>query len=141
MADAAFTQVDPDLAEVLAELREREPIFHTPAFGTTVADLELAMAPDYWEVGASGRCYSRECILRHLATNPPVDAVQSGWQTYDHAVSRLGADTYLFTYTLRQKERLSRRATIWQRALQRWRILYHQGTIVSSEKDDGIPKS
>ena len=40
------------------------------------------------------------------------------------------------TTTLRQFERLTRRLTIWQRSPAGWRILYHQGTIVS---DAGSP--
>jgi len=130
-----FTQVDPDLTQVLEELRRREPIFHTPEFGTSVADFERTMAPEYWEVGASGRRYSRSFILRHLAENPPVDANAAGWQTYDHAVRRLGPDTYLFTYSLHQRERFTRRATIWRSTPAGWQILYHQGTLVENEED------
>lgn len=140
MPHRSFTQTDADLLPALDELCRREPIFHTPAFGTTRADFEQAMAPEYWEVGASGRRYSREFILRHLKQNPPVDAVSAGWQSWDHAIRRLGADTYLLTYTLRQGERLTRRATIWQSTPQGWRILYHQGTIVSAEKDNVAPE-
>ena len=47
--------------------------------------------------------------------------------------------SYLFTYTLRQRERLTRRATIWQSTGDGWRILYHQGTLVSAEEDDVVP--
>jgi hypothetical protein len=135
-----FTRIDPDLADVLEELRRREPIFHTAEFGTTTADFEQAMAPEYWEVSASGRRYSRGFILQHLAKNPPLDAVVAGWHTYDHAVRRLGPDTYLFTYTLRQRERLTRRSTIWRTAPEGWQVLYHQGTIVSVEEDDAFPE-
>jgi len=43
----------------------------------------------------------------------------------------LGPETYLLTYTLLQhKKRLTRRATIWQRTVDGWKIVYHQGTIV-----------
>lgn len=139
MLHSVFTHTAPDLLPVLEELRRREPIFHTSAFGTALAGFERAMAPEYWEVGASGRRYSREFTLRHLHQNPPVDAVSAGWQSWDHALRRLGADTYLFTYTLRQRERLTRRATIWQSTPEGWRILYHQGTIVSLEEDDVAP--
>jgi hypothetical protein len=45
----------------------------------------------------------------------------------------------LFTYTLREADRVTRRATIWQAAPTGWRILYHQGTIVAAEEDDVIP--
>lgn len=136
-----FTHVDPDLVSVMEELRPREPIFHTPEFGTTIADFERTMAPEYWEVTASGRRYSREFILQSLAKNPPVDASSAGWQSYDHAVRRLGPDTYLFTYNLRQRERLTRRATIWRCMPGGWQILYHQGTIISAEEDDTFPES
>jgi hypothetical protein len=132
MADNQFfTHIDAELLPVFEELRRREPIFHTPKFGTTRADFESATAPDYWEVGASGRRYSRDSILRTLEQNPPVDAASAGWQCSDYGLRRLGPDTYLFTYTLRQAERLTRRATIWQGTGEGWRILYHQGTIVS----------
>jgi hypothetical protein len=45
------------------------------------------------------------------------------------------------TYALRQLERLTRRATIWQATSTGWSILYHQGTIVSAEEDDTFPRS
>jgi hypothetical protein len=134
-----FTQTEPDLLPILEELRHREPIFHTPAFETTRSDFERMMAVDYWEVGASGRRYSRDFILEWLSEPPPVDAASAGWQCTDHAVRRLGPDAYLMTYLLRQGERVTRRATIWQSTADGWKILYHQGTIVSAEEDDIAP--
>ena len=134
-----FTRTAPDLLPVLEELRRREPIFHTREFGTTLGELEKATAPEYWEVGASGRRYSRDFILRALDENPPIDAASAGLRSCDHGLRRLGSDTYLFTYTLCQAERLTRRATIWQITPEGWRILYHQGTIVSVEEDDVVP--
>jgi hypothetical protein len=136
-----FTHTDPDLMSVLEELSHREPIFHTREFGATRADFERATAPEYWEASASGRRYSRQFILDELEKHPPVDAESGGWRSEDHAVRRLGSDTYLMTYTLRQRERITRRATIWQRTADCWRILYHQGTIVQAEDDDAYPAS
>jgi hypothetical protein len=140
MADTVvFTQIDPELFPVFEELRCREPIFHTAAFGTTLAGFERVTAPDYWEVGASGRRYSRDFIFRALKQSPPIDAASAGWQSSDYGLRRLSPDTYLFTYTLRQAERVTRRATIWQITAEGWRILYHQGTIVSAGEDDVLP--
>ncbi len=39
-------------------------------------------------------------------------------------------DNYLLTYTLTQEERITRRATLWRRTSNGWKILDHQGTIV-----------
>ena len=89
-----FARIPAELQNVLEELRAREPIFHCPAFPTE-------MAPVYWEVGASGRRYSRDFILRHLEQNPPVDAALAGWACSDFRLIEAGPDTYLLTYTLR----------------------------------------
>ena len=61
--ESLFANVDPDLFPVLNELRNREPIFHTAQFGRTLEDFQRSTAQDFWEVGASGRRYSREFIL------------------------------------------------------------------------------
>jgi hypothetical protein len=137
----AFVKVEPDLLPILDQLRRREPIFHNPVFGSTTADFECSTAPDYWEVGASGRRYSREFILTtaERSLSHFVDAEASGWQTEDFGLRRLGPDTYLLTYTLDQAGRRTRRSTIWQQSAEVWRILYHQGTIISAEEDDAIP--
>jgi hypothetical protein len=131
-----FFTTDPALLPILDELRPLEPIFHTPEFGLEPGDFDRRTAPDYWEVGASGRRYSREFILQMLADAPPVNAATARWRASGHALRQLGPDTYLLTYSLRQGERLTRRSTIWERSPQDWRILFHQGTIVSSDEDD-----
>jgi hypothetical protein len=134
-----FSFTEPDLRPLLDELRPFEPIFHTPAFGMTPADFERRTDPTYWEVGASGRRYSRDFILQALADSPPVDAATARWRASGHALRRLGPDTYLLTYSLRQSERLTRRSTIWQSTPTGWVILFHQGTVVSADEDDAAP--
>jgi len=122
----------PNLLDVLAELSAREPIFHRPEFGTSRADLQRMTAEDFWETGASGRRYTREFVLDELEqrlSKPHDDA----WETRDFYCRKLSEDTYLLTYTLLQGgKRLTRRATIWQRAVDGWKIVYHQGTIVQN---------
>ncbi len=130
-----FTRVEVGLEPVLEELRRREPIFHTKEFGMTAAERERVVAPEYWEVGASGRRYSREFIVRGLEETPPVDAASAGWRCWDFGLRRMGQETYLLTYTLAQGERVTRRATVWEETPAGWRILYHQGTIVTGEDD------
>jgi hypothetical protein len=131
MAKQFDDQCAAALAPLLAELTELEPIFHTRKFGTTLAEFEQRMADDYWQVGASGRRYSRAAILEHLARRPAQLADESGWRCSEHALRALGEDTFLVTYCLSQGERVSRRSTLWRRRNGRWQILYHQGSLVS----------
>jgi hypothetical protein len=134
-----FSAVPANLEHIFEDLLRREPIFHTEAFGSTVEDFAAIMAPDYWEVGASGRRYSREFILEWLSASPPVRADSAGWEASEHGLRALSPDTYLLTYTLRQRGRLTLRATIWHRSPEGWQILYHQGTIVTGQLDDTAP--
>jgi hypothetical protein len=121
---------DPELAEVLAELSAREPIFHRPEFGTTRADFELLTEEDFWEIGASGRRYSRAFVLDALEKRHAVPH-EDVWETSDFRCQRLAEDLYLLTYTLLQdRKRLTRRSTIWRRNGEKWKIVFHQGTIV-----------
>lgn len=134
-----FTTTAPHLAPLLEELRNREPIFHTERFGRTLDDFKRGTAPDFWEVGASGRRYSRDFILDMCNREALVDAKEAGWHATDFRLRQLGPDCYLLTYTLDQAGRLTRRATIWECGAEGWRIVYHQGTIVTANEDDTLP--
>jgi len=115
----------PGLTEVLDELRRLELLFHTGH------DAERLTAPAFWEVGASGRRYSREYVLdvlcdRAASTTPEVD-----WRAEEFFLVPAGTDHYLLTYTLHQPERVTRRLTVWQRSGGQWQAIYHQGTTVA----------
>jgi len=137
--EAVFTHVDSGLEQVLEELRSREPIFHTERFGRSAEEFERSTAPDFWEVGASGRRYSRDFILGMRSREALVDADAAGWSASGFGLRRLGPDCFLLTYTLDQQGRVTRRATVWEHAGEDWRILYHQGTVVTTNEDDVVP--
>jgi hypothetical protein len=120
----------PAPAEILAELSQREPIFHRPEFGTSRADFARLMVEDYWEIGASGRRYERDPILDEMERRyaAPHDDV---WETSDFECRRLAPGVYLLTYKLIQnRRRRTRRSTIWHHTPEGWKIVYHQGTIM-----------
>jgi hypothetical protein len=120
----------PALEPVLRELRSREPLFHHPELGTTRRDFEATTTEDFWEIGASGRRYSREYVLSVLADrqagSDPIDV----WSTTDFHCRQLARDVYLLTYTLFQGDRTTRRSTIWERTSNGWQAVFHQGTVV-----------
>ena len=119
-----------ELLPILKELQRREPIFHRPEFGTTRADFEAMTEPDFWEVGASGQRYSRAYVLDVLEeryAKPHEDQ----WRTEGFHCMEIAPDNFLLTYTLHQGERVTRRATLWRRYGDDWKIVYHQGTVVA----------
>jgi hypothetical protein len=124
---------DPALLGILEDLKRREPIFHRPEFGTTRADFEDMMHAEFWEIGASGRLYSREYVLAELEKRhqqPHKDI----WETSEFHCRLLGPDLYLLTYTLIQdKIRKTRRLTIWQCSQAGWKIVFHRGTVVQDQ--------
>jgi len=101
---------DPRLAQVLAELVKREPIFHRPELGTSRRDFALD---------------TLEARHRESHDDP--------WRTRDFHCTEIAPDNYLLTYTLEQGPRVTRRLTLWRRRGGDWRIVYHQGTIVEGE--------
>ena len=122
---------DPALADILAQLIRREPIFHRPEFGSTRADFENMTTKNYWEVGASGRRYSRNYVLDLLEERFEQDQGGDIWETSDFYCKQLGANVYLLTYTLLQAgTRKTRRSTIWQQTREGWKIVYQQARIV-----------
>jgi hypothetical protein len=116
---------------VLEELRRREPIFHRPEVASSRADFEAMTAPDFWEIGASGRRYSRKYVLDTLEARQE-SPVEDSFEASDFYCRELARDLYLLTYTLLQGERRTRRATIWQRSPAGWKVLFHQGTVVQN---------
>jgi len=122
---------DPADRDVLEQLIAREPIFHRQEeHGTSRAALEAMTDVGFWEVGASGRRYSREFVIalleqRYARGEPDV------WSASEFHCRPLAPDLYLLTYTLLQDEvRVTRRSTIWRRWGADWQIVYHQGTLV-----------
>ncbi len=121
-------ETEPRLAGVLEELKRREPIFHREGVGVTHEDRMRGTAPDFWEVGASGRRYGRAYVLETLERRyrqPTTDV----WYIEDFQVREIAERTYLATYTLFQYQRATRRSTLWQLSEEDdWVILFHQGT-------------
>lgn len=121
---------DSKLVNVLEELIKREPIFHHPEYGTDRAAFEDMTEASFWEVGASGQCYSREYIIDTLVKRYNDRTYKDIWQAKDFHCLEIAQDNYLVTYTLIQEKRITRRSTIWRRVAGGWKIVYHQGTIV-----------
>jgi hypothetical protein len=124
---------DPALADVLDALRRREPIFHPPQFNTSRADAERQTALAFWEVGASGRRYSRAYVLDELDRRREAGEVDAPLHADDFRCQALAPELYLLTYTLAQGTRRTRRTTLWRRSGGDWQAVFHQGTVIQDD--------
>lgn len=119
---------------MLDDLERREPIFHRREFGITRGDFDRMTDANFWEVGASGRRYDREhvwSVLEKRYASDPTGQHDADWTAGEFELREVAPDTYLLTYILEQGGRFTRRMTLWQRCAGDWKILYHQGTLVS----------
>ena len=119
----------PELLAVQRELIALEPIFHRPEHGTTRDSFRSMTAEDFWEVGASGRRYSRDYVLDILEERYSVPH-DDAWEAKEFYCQELAPALYLLTYTLHQGPRVTRRSTLWRSTSTGWKIQFHQGTIV-----------
>ena len=131
---ASLPGTEPRLAAVEAELVAREPIFHHPELGTDRRSYESMTAEDFFEIGASGRRYGREHVIGTLVARY-ADAYREDWRADDFRCRELAPDLYRLTCDLWQEggTRHTRRSTLWRRATDGWRIVFHQGTVVEPD--------
>jgi hypothetical protein len=120
---------DPALHEARAALAAREPLFHRPGFGTTRAEADALMAPDYLEISASGRVFTREYVLGVIGERNRVGAVEI-LEARDVACREPAPGLYQLTYRLRQGDRTTWRSSLWRRTADGWQVVFHQGTVV-----------
>ncbi|MFN7038501.1 MAG: GNAT family N-acetyltransferase [Alphaproteobacteria bacterium] len=124
--------------QILEQLKSREPIFHHPSkFGKTKEDILNQICEEFWEVGASGTVYSKQDVIDTLLERYNDPDYQDIWEAKDFKLIQIAPDNYLLTYVLIQnKIRITRRSTIWRKINDNWKILYHQGTIVSEKNHE-----
>ena len=124
-----------NIEKVKEFLRNREPIFHHRDLTNTREEADNEMHKDYWEIGASGKLYTRGFILNFLEErykNEMIDEmVTENWKITEFKVQHLAGDIYMATYILNGQNRLTRRTTLWKGNLNKgFQALYHQGTIM-----------
>ncbi|MFF9629771.1 nuclear transport factor 2 family protein [Streptomyces fradiae] len=124
---------DPVAAAVAGELRLLEP-----AVRASRAEAERLLDPEFTEVGASGRRWTRDAVLAAL----PGDAAAPGappCRASGMAGVLLAPGLVHLTFETVAGGRRARRSSLWRRSPDGtgapWRLYHHQGTPVP----DGTP--
>ncbi|MGO3152829.1 MAG: DUF4440 domain-containing protein [Galactobacter sp.] len=92
---------------------------------TDPALLRELLAPDFCEIGQSGRRWNREGIIAALAgESSPYSAPTMS----DCEVRRISHDTVLLSYRLQYGNGMSLRSSLWRQTGDSVQCFYHQGT-------------
>ncbi len=98
----------------------------TPAVRGNPSKVAALLDPEFQEIGASGRLWSRESMISALASEPSDDDVAIE-ATEMHGV-QLSPDLILLTYVSQSAQRQARRSSLWRLTADSWQLLFHQGT-------------
>lgn len=88
------------------------------------ASLDALLHPDFVEIGASGRRWTRAEMIDHLA----LTANDSDVEITDMSAREIARGVVLITFTTRSAHRRCLRTSVWVGAGRSWSIVHHQGT-------------
>ncbi len=111
-----------DLEAHLIELELRLQYSSTRKDPQAAADL---LCEDFREFGASGRVWDRAAILADLAAETPYQIISDHYEC-----RRLAIELALLSYVATTPHRRTLRASLWRLEGDKWRVLFHQGTVI-----------
>jgi len=116
--------VTPSVQEVV----DLERALLAPHVRRSPERLEELLDPEFREIGASGRRWTRSAMVAALlesdADGEPVPAEQF------HGLE-VAPGLVLLTYVSDPTGRAAARSSLWRRSDGRWRLLHHQGTLLA----------
>ena len=117
------------MESMIASAWQAEKALLTKRVRSDTARLAELLSPDFYEIGQSGRRWSREETVTSLVadTEPERDAELS-----EREATLVRADTVLLSYRLQFGASTSRRSALWQWDGESVRCLFHQGTPTAS---------
>jgi hypothetical protein len=124
------------MASLAEQLLDCEKKLLDPVLRRNPEKLASLLADDFVEFGSSGRTYDKNQILyrlgRQLAAQLTIE---------EFRLIELAPDAALVTYRARAEsadgkaEKYSLRNSVWVQRVEEWRMIFHQGTLVSENKE------
>ena len=111
-----------DIAEHLIALELRLQDFSTRKDPTAMSEL---LSEDFREFGASGRVWDRATLLETLSAEISEPITSENFEC-----QHLSPHHALLTYVAANPARKTLRSTLWRLEADRWRVLFHQGTVI-----------
>lgn len=130
-----MADIKPELAE---KLRLLEQQLLSPHVRRDPRAIALLLTEDFLEIGASGRIFDRDSILRELVSETGDDIIaMSDFSATSLAREDNGSEVVMVNYITTRSDsrgtivRRARRTSIWLHREEAWRVRFHQGTLLS----------
>ncbi len=120
-----------DLLDLLVDL---ERSLHRKSIRRSKEKLNELLHDDFEEVGASGRAYNKDQIIEELLNEMPftINASDFELRMFSEDIAQL---KYKTKNTARNNlMRTTLRSSIWKNEGSRWKMVFHQGTVVQTDK-------
>ena len=114
--------MDDDLAAHLIALELRLQDSSTRKDPAAIGEL---LSEDFREFGASGIVWDRATILETLSAELPETITSENFEC-----QHLSPHLALLTYIAANPARKTLRSSLWRLEGDRWRVLFHQGTVI-----------
>jgi hypothetical protein len=111
-------------------LKDLEIKLHQKEVRSDKKQLDELLHDDFFEIGRSGKFYTKQDILASLSDEKLVSEIHS----QDYSYKELAENSIMLTYKSAHKttkgllERHTYRTSIWRKTSIGWRMLFHQGT-------------
>jgi hypothetical protein len=118
------------MTTLLSKLQALEVELHHPGVRRSREQLELLLHPDFYEVGRSGRTYTRDTVIDQLAAEESQPIMESGAFTLLELAPGVALLTYrsAFADPERGLSYHALRSSLWLKTSNGWQMRYHQGT-------------
>lgn len=98
--------------------------------------LSATMAPDFFELGRSGKRYSRDDILSGMDQQPDVVTRLHDMQSHE-LTPEITLVTYISEVRYDRGTEWANRSSVWDRSSGRWQLRFHQGTPIDAPDAGG----
>ena len=115
-------------ADELSGVIERELALMSLDVRRSPALVDELLDPEFREIGMSGTYWTRSETIRALAAE--VGADTCGVEVTEMHGTVLESKLILLTYVSSRDGRRARRSSLWRCSDDKWRLVFHQGTVL-----------
>lgn len=118
------------MSTLLSQLQALEVELHHPDVRRSRERLEQLLHPDFYEVGRSGRTYTRDTVIDQLTAEQSQPIMESEAFTLLELAPGVALLTYrsAFADPERGLSYHALRSSLWLKTSNGWQMRYHQGT-------------